>query len=330
MISTDFTRLFGVQHPVVCGGMMGVGKAPLIAAVADAGGLGFLSALTQPTPERLADEIRRCKDMTDRPFGVNLTILPTQAPVPYERYAEVICDARIPVVELAGGNPAPWVPRFHDAGIRVLHKCTSVRHALKGQDSGADAVAIDGFECAGHPGEDDVASMVLLPAAVRKLTVPVIACGGFADGAGLVAALALGASAICMGTRFVATREAPVHPNVKQQVCDNTERDTVLLFRKWNNTARVARNRVSEEIARIGSLPDAVFADVAALASGPRGRQRVLADGDMHEGVWWAGQSQGLITDIPGCAELLDRIVDEAETLITGRLAGAVDLAPSI
>nr|WP_322098210.1 nitronate monooxygenase [Nakamurella alba] len=317
---TPFTELFGVQHPIVCGGMMGVGRAGLVAAVAEAGALGFLSALTQPRPEDLAVEIERCRALTSRPFGVNLTILPTRNPVSYEDYADVIIEAGVPVVELAGGDPGPWVPRFHAGGVKVIHKCTSVRHAVKGEQAGADAVAIDGFECAGHPGEEDVPSLVLLPAAARRLSVPVIACGGFADGAGVVAALALGGSAVCMGTRFLATEEAAVHANVKQRIVDNTERDTVLLFRQWRNTARVARNAVSEEIARIGARPGATFDEVAHLASGARGRARVLGDGEMDDGVWWAGQSQGLIDDVPTCRELLDRMIAEAGQLVSTSL----------
>lgn len=322
MLSTDFTRLFGVRHPIVCGGMTGVGTAGLVAAVADAGALGFITALNSPTPEHLEQEIARCRTMTDQPFGVNLTILPTRAPVPYEEYRQVIVESGVGVVETAGSNPAPHLPHFKAAGIKVIHKAVSVRHARKAQELGVDAVTIDGFECAGHPGEDDVPGLVLIPAATRVLDIPVIASGGFADGRGLVAALSLGASAINMGTRFVATREAPVHDNVKRQIVANDERSTILVFREFKNTARVARNSVSTKIAEVGRQPQAAFADVADLASGVRGRERVLAEGDMEDGMWWAGQSQGLINDIPRVGELVDRIVTEARKTVTDRLCG--------
>lgn len=323
-IRTDFTESFGVDTPLVCGGMTGVGKAELIAAVANAGALGFLTALTQPTPEALAVEIQRCKDLTDKPFGVNLTILPTIQPVPYEDYRSVIVDSGIRYVETAGSNPAPHLPQFAAAGIKVIHKATSVRHALKAQEIGVDAVSIDGFECAGHPGDDDTPGLVLIPAAARALSIPVIASGGIADGAGLVAALALGASAVNMGTRFMATAEAPIHENVKQQIVANDELDTIIVFREFDNTSRVARNSISEEIQRRSRIPGASFADVAELASGLRGRERVLRDGDIEGGMWWASQAQGLIDDVPTCAELVTRIVDEARTIIEGRLASSL------
>ena len=320
MLSTPFTEIFGVRHPIVCGGMTAVGTADLVAPVAEAGALAFLTALTQPTPEALSAEIARCRDMTDQPFGVNLTILPTVRPVPYDAYRDVIVDSGIPVVETAGSNPAPHLPAFTAAGIKVIHKAVSVRHALKAQALGVDAVSIDGFECAGHPGEEDVPGLVLIPAAAAQLDIPIIASGGFADGRGLVAALALGASAINMGTRFVATAEAPVHEAVKRQIVANDERSTVLVFRRFRNTARVARNAVSEEIVRIEAGPGATFDDIAHLASGDRGRREVLLRGDVDAGMWWAGQSQGLIADVPTCAELVTRIVDEAEELISARL----------
>ena len=320
MLSTPFTELFGVRHPIVCGGMTAVGTADLVAPVAEAGALAFLTALTQPTPEALAAEIARCRDMTDQPFGVNLTILPTVRPVPYLAYRDVIVDSGIRVVETAGRNPAPHMPAFKAAGVRVIHKAVTVRHALKAQALGVDAVSIDGFECAGHPGEEDVPGLVLIPAAAARLDIPIIASGGFADGRGLVAALALGASAINMGTRFVATAEAPVHDAVKRQIVENDERATVLVFRRFRNTARVARNAVSEEIVRIEAGDGATFDDIAHLASGERGRREVLRGGDVDAGMWWAGQSQGLIADIPTCAELVTRIVEEAEELISARL----------
>ncbi len=322
MISTEFTRDFGVKHPILCGGMTGYGTAPLISAVANAGALGFLTALTQPTPEDLAKEIARTRDLTDRPFGVNLTILPTINPAPYDEYRAAIVESGIKVVETAGSSPAPHLPDFKAAGIRTIHKATSVRHALSAQAKGVDYISIDGFECAGHPGEDDVPGLILIPAAVKALDIPVIASGGIATGSGLAAALALGACAVNMGTRFVATDEAPVHPNVKRQVVANSERDTLLIFRSFRNTARVARNSVSERIAEIGSRPGATFADVAELASGVRGRQNVLADGDVEGGVWWASQTQGLIDEVASCQEVIDTIVAEAETIMGSRLPG--------
>lgn len=324
MIATRFTEAFGVRHPVVCGGMTAVGTAELIAPVAEAGALGFLTALTQPTPEALVAEIARCRAMTDQPFGVNLTILPTVRPVPYAEYRDAIVESGVPVVETAGRNPAEHLPAFRAAGIKVIHKAVTVRHALKAQSLGVDAVSVDGFECAGHPGEDDVPGLILIPAAARVLDVPVIASGGVATGAGLVAALALGASAVNMGTRFVATEEAPVHRRVKEQIVANDERATALVFRKFGNTARVALNEVSAEIRRIEDSPGTTFADVADLASGARGRQRVLVDGEVDDGLWWAGQTQGLIHDIPAVRELVDRMVAEAEVLLSSRLPSLV------
>jgi nitronate monooxygenase len=320
VFTTEFTRTFGIEHPIVCGGMTAVGTADLIAAVANAGALGFLTALTQPTPQALAAEIRRCQDMTDRPFGVNLTILPTIKPVPYDEYRDVIIDSGVTIVETAGGNPAPHLPRFKEAGVKVIHKAVTVRHAVKAQSLGVDAVSIDGFECAGHPGEDDVSSLVLIPAAVRQLSIPVIASGGIADGAGLVAALALGACAVNMGTRFVATHEAPVHENVKQQIVANDERSTIIVFREFHNSARVARNTISEQIAEISRRPGATFADVAELASGQRGRTEVLQKGDMEGGMWWASQAQGLIHEVASVAEVVETILSDARRIIRERL----------
>jgi nitronate monooxygenase len=320
MISTEFTRAFGVEHPIVCGGMTGYGTAPLVSAVANAGALAFLTAITQPTPEDLVKEIARTRELTDKPFGVNLTILPTIDPVPYDEYRAAIVESGIKFVETAGSSPAPHLPDFKAAGITVIHKATSVRHALSAQAKGVDYISIDGFECAGHPGEDDVPGLILIPAAVKALGIPVIASGGIATGAGLAAALALGACAVNMGTRFVATDEAPVHPNVKKQVVANSERDTLLIFRSFHNTARVARNTVAERIAEVGAQPGATFADVAELASGARGRQKVLAEGDVEGGVWWAGQTQGLIDEVASCQEVIDTIVAEAEAIIGTRL----------
>lgn len=325
MFTNDFTQIFGVEHPIVCGGMTGVGTADLIAAVANTGALGFLTALTQPTPEALAKEIARCQGMTDRPFGVNLTILPTIDAVPYDEYRSAIIDSGVKIVETAGSNPSPHLPDFHSAGVKVIHKAVAVRHAVKAQELGVDAVSIDGFECAGHPGEDDVPGLVLIPAAARRLSIPIIASGGFADGAGLVAALALGASAINMGTRFVATFEAPVHDNVKRQIVENDERSTQLVFRQFRNTARVARNQVSEEIASISLRPGASFGDVAHLASGVRGREQVLKNGRMDDGMWWAGQSQGLIHEVASCSDVVGRIMSDAEAIIRERLLAQFD-----
>jgi NADH:quinone reductase (non-electrogenic) len=242
--------------------------------------------------------------------------------VPYDEYREAIIDAGVKVVETAGANPAPHLPAFKAAGVKVVHKAVAVRHALKAQALGVDAVSIDGFECAGHPGEDDVPGLVLIPAAARELEIPIIASGGFANGAGLVAALALGADAINMGTRFVATTEAPVHQAVKDQIVANTERDTVIVFRKFRNSARVARNSVSEEILEISSREGTTFADIAHLASGVRGRERVLSQGEVEGGMWWAGQAQGLIREVASCREVVDTIVGDAERIIRERLAG--------
>ncbi|MBF6537171.1 nitronate monooxygenase [Nocardia farcinica] len=320
MFSNTFTEMFGVAHPLVCGGMTAVGTADLIGAVANAGALGFLTALTQPTPEALVKEISRCRDLTDKPFGVNLTILPTIKPVPYDEYRDAIVESGITVVETAGGNPQPHLPTFKAAGVKVIHKAVTVRHALEAQQLGVDAVSIDGFECAGHPGEDDVPGLVLIPAAARALSIPIIASGGIATGAGLVAALALGACAVNMGTRFMATTEAPIHQNVKQQIVDNSERDTLIVFREFHNSARVARNAVSEEIAAISRKAGATFDDVAHLASGARARERVYGDGEIDGGLWWAGQAQGLIHEIGSCQEVVDRILADAHRIVTETL----------
>ncbi|MGW6770190.1 NAD(P)H-dependent flavin oxidoreductase [Streptomyces sp. NPDC055037] len=320
-LSTRFTQLFGIEHPVVCGGMTAVGTAELIAAVANAGGLGFLSALTQPTPEALEKEIIRCRDMTDRPFGVNLTILPSLRAVPYAEYRDAAIAGGVKIVETAGRSPEQHLPAFTAAGVRVIHKCVTVRHALKAEKLGVDAVSIDGFESAGHPGEDDVGGLVLIPATASRLRIPLIAGGGIADARGLVAALALGADAVSMGTRFVATREAPVHLNVKRQIVANDERSTALVFRKFRNTARVAKNVVSTRVREIEDRPDSVFEDIAGLVAGERGRSEVLGRGDTDAGMWWAGQSQGLIQSIPTCGELMRLLVAEAEDIIGRRLS---------
>ena len=324
MIRTEFTEVFGIEHPIVCGGMTAVGTAPLIAAVADAGALGFLTALTQPSPEALVAEIGRVRERTDKPFGVNLTLLPTINPVPYDEYVAAIVESGIGVVETAGRSPEPYLPALKAAGVKVVHKAVAVRHALKAQKLGVDAVSVDGFECAGHPGEEDIPGLVLLPRCADELSIPLIASGGYADGRGLVAALALGACAVNMGTRFMATVEAPIHDNVKRAIVANDERATDLVYRPFHNTARVARNKVSAEIREIEGRPGATFDDIAHLASGARARQAVLADGDVDGGVWTASLAQGLIHDIPTVRELVTRIVTEAEDLIDGRLASMV------
>ena len=320
MISTRFTEVFGIEHPIVQGGMQHVGVAELVSAVADAGALGFVTALTQPSPEALAREIARTRGMTDRPFGVNLTILPTLKPIPYDEYAQAIVESGVRIVETAGNNPQPFLPGFKAAGVKVIHKCTSVRHAVKAEKIGCDAVSIDGFECAGHPGEDDVPGLVLIPCAADRVSVPMIASGGFGDARGLVAALALGADGMNMGTRFMATREAPVHDNVKRRLVAATERDTALIFRSLRNTARVFRNAVADEVRSIEAAGDATIDDLAHLVSGERGKQ-ALRNGDADAGIWSAGMVAGLIHDVPTCRELVDRIVREAAAIIDARLA---------
>ncbi|WP_159326001.1 NAD(P)H-dependent flavin oxidoreductase [Streptomyces tendae] len=326
MLTTRFCETFGVQHPIVQGGMQWVGRAELVSAVANAGALGFLTALTQPTPEALAEEIARCREMTDKPFGVNLTILPSINPPPYDEYRHAIIESGVKVVETAGFNPEEHLPEFRAHGVKVLHKCTSVRHAVKAEEIGVDGVSIDGFECAGHPGEDDIPGLVLVPATTQRLSIPVIASGGFTDGRGLVAALALGADGINMGTRFLCTAEAPVHRRVKEQIVAHSELDTELIFRPLRNTARVASNAVSRKVVDI--LHDGgVFPDVRDLVAGARGR-RVFEDGDLDAGIWSAGLAQGLINDIPTVRDLVRRIVAEADELITGRLAAVRRTSP--
>jgi nitronate monooxygenase len=321
VLKTRFTEEFGIKHPVVQGGMQNVGRAELVSAVANAGALGFITALTQPTPEDLNKEIARTKEMTDQPFGVNLTIFPTLKPVPYDEYRDVIVSSGIKIVETAGRNPEPHLPTFKAGGVKVIHKCTSVRHSLKAQKIGVDAVSIDGFECAGHPGEDDIPGLILIPCTADKLTIPMIASGGFGDGRGLAAALALGADGINMGTRFMATKEAPIHVNVKQQLVENDERDTVLIYRTLRNTARVAKNAISQQVAEIEAKGGMKIEDVAHLVTGTRGKG-VMEHGDLDDGIWSGGMIQGLIHDIPTCTELVERIVADAEEIINSRLAG--------
>jgi len=322
MIKTRFTEMFGVEHPIAQGGMQWVGRAGLVAAVANAGALGFITALTQPTPEDLTKEIARCRDMTDKPFGVNLTILPAIKPPPYAEYRQAIIEAGIKIVETAGNKPQEHVDEFKKHGIKVLHKCTSVRHGLSAERMGVDAISIDGFECAGHPGEDDVPGLILIPAAADKIKIPMIASGGFGDARGLVAALALGAEGINMGTRFMATVESPIHENVKRQMVENDERATELIFRTMRNTSRVAKNAISIQVAQM-EREGAKFEDVRELVAGTRGKV-VYETGDPDHGIWSAGQVQGLINDIPTCADLVSRIVSGAEEIINGRLGGMV------
>ncbi|NKI16141.1 nitronate monooxygenase [Spongiibacter sp. KMU-166] len=320
-MQTRITEMLGIRYPIIQGGMQWVGRAELASAVSNAGGLGILTALTQPTPEDLYKEILRCQEMTDQPFGVNLTILPTINPVPYEEYVEAAIRGGVKVVETAGRSPEPFMPMFKANGVRVIHKCTSVRHAVKAEKVGCDAVSVDGFECAGHPGEDDVTNMILLPAAKAKLSIPMIASGGIGDAQGMVAAFALGAEGINMGTRFVATREAPVHDRVKQAMVDADERQTALIFRTLNNTARVFRNAIAEQVLEIeGKDGDTDFADLQPLVAGVRGREKVLEGGDTDDGIWTAGMVIGLIHDIPSCEELLQRMVTEAKEIIAERL----------
>ncbi len=317
-LRTRFTEMFGIEHPIVQGGMQWVGRAELVAAVANGGGLGFITALTQPTPEKLTEEIARCRTLTDKPFGVNLTILPAIKPPPYAEYRQAIIEAGIKIVETAGNKPIEHVEEFKKHGIKVIHKCTSVRHGLSAERMGVDAISIDGFECAGHPGEDDVPGLILIPAAADKIKIPMIASGGFGDARGLVAALALGAEGINMGTRFMATVESPIHENIKQQIVDNDERATELIFRTMHNTSRVAKNVISTQVVQM-EREGAKFEDVRELVAGTRGRS-VYEVGDNDAGIWSAGQIQGLIHDIPTCAELIHRIVREAEEIIHGRL----------
>jgi len=327
-IKTRFTETFGIEHPIVQGGMQWVGRAELVSAVANAGALGFLTALTQPSPEALAKEIRRCSEMTDKPFGVNLTILPSINPPPYSEYRSAIIESGIKIVETAGDKPQAHVDELKRHGIKIIHKCTAVRHALSAERMGVDAISIDGFECAGHPGEDDIPGLVLIPAAADKVSIPMLASGGFADGRGLVAALALGAEGISMGTRFCATKEAPIHDNFKAALVSGDERATDLILRSYRNTSRVAKNSVSTEVRRIEALGKS-FSEVAHLVKGQRGREG-FENGDTNYGVWTAGMVQGLILDIPTVRELIERIMEEADRIISTRLVGLFQPADPI
>ncbi|MFA7280576.1 MAG: nitronate monooxygenase family protein [Sterolibacterium sp.] len=321
-MKTKITELFGIQHPIIQGGMHYVGFAELAAAVSNAGGLGIITALTQPTPERLAKEIARCREMTDKPIGVNLTFLPNFAAPPYAEYIQATIEGGVKAVETAGNNPQAYMPQLKAAGVRVIHKCTSVRHALKAEGIGCDAVSVDGFECGGHPGEDDVPNFILLPRAAEELRIPFVASGGMADGRSLVAALALGAEGMNMGTRFIATKEAPVHDNVKRAIVAASELDTRLVMRPLRNTERVLTNANVERLLAIErekgtSLTiDDLRAQVAGIYP------RVMLDGEMDAGAWSCGMVAGLIHDIPSVKELIDRIMAEANALIQRRLAG--------
>ena len=323
-MKTRITELFGIQHPIIQGGMHYVGYAEMAAAVSNAGGLGIITGLTQPTPADLENEIARCHKMTDKPFGVNLTILPMFVTPPYDEYMRVIIDGGVKIVETAGRSPEPFMETLKKAGVKVIHKCTSVRHSLKAERIGCDAVSVDGFECAGHPGEDDVPNMVLLPCAAEALKIPFVASGGMADGRSLVAALALGADGMNMGTRFIATVEAPVHPNVKQALVDADELSTRLIMRPLRNTERVLTNAAVEKIREIEKEKGAATSieDIRHLVAGTENR-KVLQNGEMDRAAWSCGMVAGLIHDIPTCKELIDRIMAEAEAIVSKRLVTA-------
>ena len=324
-MKTAITELFGIEHPIIQGGMHFVGFAELAAAVSNAGGLGIITGLTQKTPELLAKEIARCRDMTDKPFGVNLTFLPTFAAPPYPEYIAAIVEGGIKAVETAGRSPEQYMPALKAAGIKVIHKCTSVRHSLKAERIGCDAVSVDGFECGGHPGEDDIPNMILLPRAAEELKIPFVASGGMADGRSLVAALSLGAAGMNMGTRFIATKEAPVHQNVKNALVAATELDTRLIMRSLRNTERVLRNANVDRLIEIEREKgdtlkiDDIHDQVAGVYP------RIMLEGKMDAGAWSCGMVAGLIHDIPSCQELVDRIMSEAEQIIRSRLMGFLD-----
>ena len=327
-MKTRITELFGIEHPIIQGGMHYVGFAELASAVSNAGGLGIITGLTQPTPKDLANEIAKCREMTDKPFGVNLTFLPTVSSPDYPGYIEAILEGGVCIVETAGRNPQPYLPALHEAGVKVIHKCTSVRHALKAEKIGCDAVSVDGFECGGHPGEDDIPNMILLPRAAEELKIPFVSSGGMADGRSLVASLAMGAEGMNMGTRFIATKEAPVHENVKQAIVAASELDTRLVMRPLRNTERVLRNaaveRLLEKEKELGA--DLKFEDIIQEVAGVY--PRIMMEGDMDAGAWSCGMVAGLINDIPSCKELIDRIMLEAEGLIEGRLRGLLEGNP--
>lgn len=319
-MKTAITEMFGIEHPIIQGGMHYVGLAEMASAVSNAGGLGIITGLTQRSAGDLAEEIARCREMTDKPFGVNLTFLPALTPPDYPEYARAIVDGGVKIVETAGRNPEPVLPIFKEAGIKVIHKCTSVRHALKAQRLGCDAASVDGFECGGHPGEDDIPNMILLPRAADELEIPFVASGGMADGRSLVAALAMGAEGMNMGTRFIATQEAPVHENVKKAIVAASELDTRLVMRPLRNTERVLTNEAVERILQkerdLG--PDLKFEDIIKEVGGVY--PRIMTEGDMDAGAWSCGMVAGLIDDVPTCQELVDRIMGQAEEIIQGRL----------
>jgi NAD(P)H-dependent flavin oxidoreductase YrpB (nitropropane dioxygenase family) len=321
-MKTRITELLGIEHPIIQGGMHYVGLAEMAAAVSNAGGLGIITGLTQGTPEKLANEIARCRDMTDKPFGVNLTFLPAVTPPDYPGLVQTIVDSGVKVVETAGNNPVKWLPQLKDAGIKVIHKCTSVRHSLKAQSIGCDAVSVDGFECGGHPGEDDVTNFILLPRAADELEIPFVASGGMADARSLVASLAMGAEGMNMGTRFIATQEAPVHENVKQALVAASELDTRLVMRPLRNTERVLTNSAVEKLLEkertLGA--DLKFEDIAAEVAGVY--PRVMTEGQMEAGAWSCGMVAGLVYDVPTVKELIDRIMSEADSIISQRLRG--------
>ncbi|MFT3804199.1 MAG: nitronate monooxygenase family protein [Burkholderiaceae bacterium] len=321
-MKTRITELFGIQYPIIQGGMHFVGFAELAAAVSNAGGLGIITGLTQKTPELLAKEIAKCRELTDKPFGVNLTFLPTFAKPPYPEYIQAIIEGGVKAVETAGRNPQEYMPLLKEAGIKVIHKCTSVRHSLKAEAIGCDAVSVDGFECGGHPGEDDVPNFILLPRAAEELKVPFVASGGMADGRSLVAALALGAEGMNMGTRFIATKEAPVHENVKQAIVAASELDTRLIMRSLRNTERVLANAGVDAILKIEREKGAALqiSDIHDQVAGIY--PKVMIEGDMEAGAWSCGMVAGLIRDVPTCKELIDRIMAEANELINKRLPG--------
>jgi len=320
-MKTRITELFGIEHPIIQGGMHYVGFAQLAAAVSNAGGLGVITGLTQKSPEALANEIAKCRELTDKPFGVNLTFLPMINSPDYPGYIKAIADGGVKVVETAGRSPEAYMPHLKEAGIKVIHKCTSVRHALKAQSIGCDAVSVDGFECGGHPGEDDIPNMILLPRAAEELTIPFVASGGMADARSLVASLAMGAEGMNMGTRFIATKEAPVHENVKKAIVAASELDTRLVMRPLRNTERVMTNPAVEKILeKEAALGDKIkFEDIIEEVAGVY--PRIMTEGDMDAGAWSCGMVAGLINDIPSCQELIDRIMGDAEQLIKDRLA---------
>jgi NAD(P)H-dependent flavin oxidoreductase YrpB (nitropropane dioxygenase family) len=324
-VKTRITELLGIRHPIIQGGMHYVGLADLAAAVSNAGGLGIITGLTQPTPDDLGREIGRCRKMTDRPFGVNLTFLPAVKPPDYAGYVRVIIEHRVPVVETAGNNPQKWLPELQKAGIKIIHKCTSVRHAKKAESIGCDALSIDGFECGGHPGEDDVPNFILLPRAAEELRVPFVASGGMADARSLVAALALGAEGMNMGTRFIATKEAPVHDHVKAAIVRATELDTRLIMRRLRNTERVLNNAgVERLLAKERALGENLrFEDIVPEVAGVY--PRVMRQGEVDAGAWSCGMVAGLIHDVPTVKELIDRIMTEAEALVRARLTSILD-----